>query len=107
MAERSLARGDLLDTINGRMIVTDVLVMPPPCATFVTSATKSAGFAAEKREREKTRKYASAGARGYRFVPLVVESFGCLGAKAMPCFLDKLMILRVVPRAHGTEKAQL
>ena len=89
VADRAHARGDILVSINGRMVVADVSVIHSSCASYVAGAAHSAGSAAEKRKKEKERKYASADPRGYRFVPLVVESYGRLGAKAMG-FLNEL-----------------
>ena len=89
MADHAHARGDILVSINGRMVVADVSVIHPSCASYVAGAARSAGSAAEKREKEKERKYASTDPRGYRFVPLVVESYGRLGSKAMG-FLNEL-----------------
>ena len=88
-ADRAGARGDILLSIDGRMIVADVSVTHPTCTSYVAGAAQSAGSAAEKREKEKERKYESADPRGYRFVPLVVESYGRLGTKAMS-FLNEL-----------------
>lgn len=81
-------RGDLWCCLDGEHVMVDVAVVHP--TTFLAQAARTAGGAAQAKEKEKERHYAGQpAATAYSFVPFVVETHGRLGKQAMD-FLDRL-----------------
>ena len=82
------SRGDICVFFATDAVVTDVSITHPTSRSFVARAAAQPGYAAAERDRVKRTKYQ--GALGsYRFVPLVHETYGRLGAPAYS-FLQEL-----------------
>ena len=83
------SRGDILVALADSLTVVDVTVVHPCAASYVDAAARTAGAAAERREREKRRRYQRDEPDGYSFTGFVVESLGRIGKEGMS-FLNTL-----------------
>jgi hypothetical protein len=68
--------------------VGDVSVIHPGSATYCAAAAKTDGGAAARRDADKTSHYRRYGAGCFWFVPLTVQTCGCLGRPFMDLLTD-------------------
>jgi hypothetical protein len=70
-----------------RLVVGDVSVIHPAATSFAVGAVRTPGFAAAARDASKRRAYRQVSS-ALPFVPISVESFGRLGARALTLLGD-------------------
>jgi hypothetical protein len=81
----SVELGDMLVVLPDEgLVVTDVSAVHPAANSFLQQAAHTAGAAASARDAANSSKYGGGGqVAGCTFAPLSIESYGCLGWRAM------------------------
>ena len=83
---RDKARTDAIFYLRAKPAMIDVTVVSPLAESHLSSAKVPLG-AAEKREKEKERKYAErVRETGYLFYPFVIETTGGFGKRLLSCW---------------------